>query len=249
DTSTSVKSDIAAMRQALDAAGHDALLMVDCIACLGCDEFHMDAWGVDVMVAASQKGLMTPPGMGFVWFSDRADEVRDTVSPSQYWDWRPRMKPEVYYQYFAGTAPTHHIYGLREALTMLVHEEGMEAAWARHGRIASAVWAAVEAWGQDTISHNVEAVENRSHAVSALKTAPGLADKMRHWCEHEAGLVLGIGLGFEDHESRFRIGHMGHQHPPMTLGVLGTIDCAFKALGAPHGSGAIEAASAKLAGL
>ncbi|MEL6690375.1 MAG: aminotransferase class V-fold PLP-dependent enzyme, partial [Pseudomonadota bacterium] len=76
DTSTSVKSDIAALRKAMDAAGHPALLMVDCIACLGCDDFHMDAWGVDVMVAGCQKGLMTPPGMAFVFFSDKADKAR-----------------------------------------------------------------------------------------------------------------------------------------------------------------------------
>ncbi|MEO1397742.1 MAG: aminotransferase class V-fold PLP-dependent enzyme [Pseudomonadota bacterium] len=247
DTSTSVKSDIPSMRKALDAAGHDALLMVDCIACLGCDEFLMDAWGVDVMVAASQKGLMTPPGMGFVWFNEKAHTVRSSVSPSLYWDWSRRIDPEVYYQYFAGTAPTHHIYGLREALNMLVHEEGLEAAWARHARIANAIWAAVDAWGPDTVSHNVEDRAKRSTAVSALKTAPDLATKMRDWCEREAGLVLGIGLGFDDFDSRFRIGHMGHQHHPMTLGVLGTIDCAFKALGAPHGAGAVEAASAVLA--
>ncbi|MEM9676966.1 MAG: aminotransferase class V-fold PLP-dependent enzyme [Pseudomonadota bacterium] len=247
DTSTSVKNDIPGMRKALDAAGHDALLMVDCIACLGCDVFFMDAWGVDVMVAASQKGLMTPPGMGFVWFNDKADQARETASPSMYWNWTPRKAPEIYYQYFAGTAPTHHLYGLREALDMVVHEEGLETAWARHTRIANAIWAAVDAWGEDTIVHNIEDRTKRSTAVSALKTAPGLAAKMRSWCEHEAGLVLGIGLGFEDAESRFRIGHMGHQHPPMTLGVLGTIDCAFKTLGADHGHGAVEAASAVLA--
>ena len=114
DTSTSVKNDIAGLRKALDAIGHPALLFADCIACLACDEFQMDDWGVDVMVTGSQKGLMTPPGMGFVFFNDKADLARgraDLVTP--YWDWRPRMAPEEFYRYFNGTAPTHHLYGLR----------------------------------------------------------------------------------------------------------------------------------------
>ena len=97
DTSTSVKNDVAKLRHAMDAAGHPALLMIDCIACLGCDKFEMDAWGVDVMVAGCQKGLMTPPGMSFVFFNDKADAARDTAKcVTNYWDWRPRINPEEY---------------------------------------------------------------------------------------------------------------------------------------------------------
>ena len=126
DTSTSIRNDIAAMRKAMDAVGHPALLMADCIASLACDCFEMDAWGVDVMVTGSQKGLMTPPGLGFVFFSDKAAAVRAQMPRvSCYWDWAPRANPDLFYQYFAGTAPTHHLYGLRAALDM-IHDEGIE---------------------------------------------------------------------------------------------------------------------------
>ncbi len=149
DTSTSVKNDIEAIRGALDAVGHPALLMSDNIACLACDEFHMDDWGVDVMVTGSQKGLMTPPGMGFVYFNDRADAARETADlVTPYWDWRPRVDPDYFYRYFDGTAPTLHLYGLRTALDMIVHEEGLPAVWNRHKVLAEAIWSAVEVWGQ-----------------------------------------------------------------------------------------------------
>ena len=139
-------------RAAIDAAGHPALLAVDAIASLGCDPLKMDDWGIDVLVAASQKGLMTPPGLAFVWFSDRAREVtRGADLRTPYWDWGPRATPSQYYQYFAGTAPTHHIYGLAEALKMLVHEEGLPAAWARHATLARAV-----RWIAPTLARRVE---------------------------------------------------------------------------------------------
>ncbi|MDD9909215.1 MAG: aminotransferase class V-fold PLP-dependent enzyme [Ahrensia sp.] len=252
DTASSVINDVVALRKAIDAAGHDALFMVDCIASLACDRFEMDDWGVDVMVSACQKGLMTPAGMAFVWFNDRAATARERVSPSQYWDWRDRSQAQIFYQKFAGTAPTHHLYGLREALDMLIKEEGMEVCWARHGRIAKAVWAAVDAWGEDCMHHNITDPTKRSAAVSAITTAPGVAGKLRAWCEAEAGLTLGIGLGMAepdapDYANYFRIGHMGHQHPPMTLGVLATIDLALKAQGIGHGNGAVEAAATVLA--
>ena len=131
DTSSSVRNDIAALRAATDDARHPALLMADCIASLGCDEFEMEAWGVDVAVAACQKGLMVPPGMSFVFFNDKAAGVRAAIPRvSRYWDWEPRANPEEYYQLFCGTAPTHHLYGLRVALDM-IHDEGLEQVWAR----------------------------------------------------------------------------------------------------------------------
>ena len=121
------------------ATGHPALLMVDCIASLGCDRFEFDAWGVDVMLTASQKGLMTPPGMAFVYFSDRAAEARKSAGMvTPYWDWAPRDEAEQFYMNFGGTAPTHHLYGLRTALDM-INEEGLEAVWARHETLARAV--------------------------------------------------------------------------------------------------------------
>ena len=136
DTSTSIKNDVAAVRKALDAAGHPALLMADCIASLGCDRIEMDAWGVDVMVAACQKGLMTPAGVSFVFFNERADAARAKIDlVSSYWDWVPRSRPAGFWEYWCGTAPTHHLYGLREALNMIVHEEGIEAVWQEESHI------------------------------------------------------------------------------------------------------------------
>jgi alanine-glyoxylate transaminase/serine-glyoxylate transaminase/serine-pyruvate transaminase len=249
DTASSVLNDIAALRVAMDGTGHPALLAVDCIASLACDRFEMDAWGVDVMVAACQKGLMTPPGLGFVFAGPKALAV-DVPRRSPYWDWRPRIRPQGYYQHFCGTAPTHHLYGLRAALDM-IHAEGIEAVWARHDTLARAVWAAVEAWGaRGALSLNMADPAARSRAVTTIRTAPGAATALRRWCEDHAGLTLGIGLTGpeEDGESLFRIGHMGHLDPPMLLGVLGTVEAGLKALGIAHGPGALDAAASVIAG-
>ncbi len=254
DTATSVRSDVAAVRAAIDAAGHPALLMVDCIACLAVDEMRMDDWGADVVITASQKGLMTPPGLGFVFFNDRARAFRaEAKSVSMYWDWVPRSEPEMFYQYFNGTAPTHHLYGLREALSML-HEEGMENVWARHATLARSVWAAVGAWGADgPVAFNIADPSLRSHAVTTVSIGKEHGPRLRQWLTDEAGVTLGIGLGMETVEKRdsdgyFRIAHMGHVNAHMVLGVLGTIEAGMLALGIPHGKGALEAAAAVCAG-
>lgn len=250
DTATSVRNDIPALRAAMDAAGHPALLMVDCIACLGCDDLRMDDWGVDVMVAGCQKGLMTPPGMAFVYFNDKADARRKALPRvSRYWDWTPRTEPEAFYQYFCGTAPTHHLYGLREALTILLEEEGLSAVLARHATLARAVWAALETWGQGgDIACNIEDAAFRSHAVTTVRMASPHATALRDWVTENAGITLGIGLGMAPDSDPawhgfLRIGHMGHVNAHMVLGVLASMDAGLKALGVPHGEGAIEAAS------
>ncbi|WP_027244377.1 pyridoxal-phosphate-dependent aminotransferase family protein [Leisingera daeponensis] len=254
DTSSSIRNDVAALRRALDAAGHPALLMADCIASLGCDRFEMDAWGVDVMVTACQKGLMVPAGMGFVFFNTRAAEARRALPRiSRYWDWEPRANPEEFYQYFGGTAPTHHLYGLRAALDM-IHAEGMEAVWARHARLAGAIWAACEAWGRDgPLKMNVPDRALRSHAVTALRIGSPLGTELRTWLEQNLGLTLGIGLGMAPPRSPewhgfFRLGHMGHVNGHMIMGLLGGIETGLKALDIPHGGGALEAAATALAG-
>ena len=250
DTASSVKNDIRALRQVISDCGHDALFMVDCIASLGCERFEMDDWGVDVMVTGCQKGLMTPAGLSFVYFNEKAIEAQKRVSPGQYWDWTPRINPEIFYQKFCGTAPTHHLFGLREALNILVHEEGVEAAWRRHETIARAIWGAIDAWGSGGVfQHNISDPSKRSNAVSAIETGKGQADKIREWTEREAGVIFGIPLGFEEEwDSHFRIGHMGHQNVPMVLGALGAIDTALKALDIPHGDAALAAAATILAG-
>ena len=254
DTATSVRNDINALRAAIDATGHDAALMVDCIASLGCDRFEMDEWGVDVMLAASQKGLMTPPGMGFIFFNDVADQMRETADMvTPYWDWRARINPEKFYQYFGGTPPTHHLYGLREALTMIVHEEGIEHVWARHQRLAEAYWAAFDVWGQGgPLRMNIADITLRSHAVTSLSLEAPLGTALRDWVEENTGVTLGIGLGMApmgdpSWHGYFRVGHMGHVNAHMVLGVIGAIDAGLKSLGIPHGDGAVEAATKVIA--
>lgn len=249
DTASSVRNDIPALRAAIDTAGHPALFTVDCIASLACEPFEMDAWGVDVMVAACQKGLMTPPGLAFTFHNARAHAGR-VACQSPYWDWGPRVAPELFYQRFGGTPPTHHLYGLREALDMIITEEGLDAVWRRHAIFASAVWAAVEAWGASgDLTLNIPDPAARSHAVTTIRTAPDDGQRLQAWCTQEAGLSLGIGMvppGF-DSSAFFRIGHMGHLDPPMLLGTLATIETGLIALGISHGSGGPRAAAEVLA--
>ncbi|MFQ5624274.1 MAG: pyridoxal-phosphate-dependent aminotransferase family protein [Paracoccaceae bacterium] len=249
DTASSVKNDVAALRAAIDAAGHPALFMVDCIASLACERFEMDAWGVDVMVAASQKGLMTPPGVGFTFHNGKAAAVRaGNPVRSLYWDWAPRVAPERFYQYFGGTAPTHHLFGLRAALDML-EEEGLEACWTRHETHARAVWTAVETWGGGgPLRLNIAEPAARSTAVTTITAKGHDMARLRHWCSENTGLTLGIGLGFEEPEwcggdSVFRIGHMGHVNPPMILGALATVEAGMQALEIPHRRGGVGAAA------
>ncbi|WP_347310685.1 pyridoxal-phosphate-dependent aminotransferase family protein [Defluviimonas sp. SAOS-178_SWC] len=254
DTATSVRNDIAAIRAAMDASGHPALLAVDAIASLGCDPLHMDEWGIDVLVAASQKGLMTPPGLGFVWFSDKAREAcRASDLRTPYWDWEPRAFPSEYWQLFFGTAPTHHLFGLREALTMLLDEEGLEAVWSRHKALAGAVWAAFGAWGAaGDIALNIADPACRGCSVTAARIG-GAAARLRQWCEEEAGVTLGIGLGMAEpsdpaYGDFLRVAHMGHVNAHMTLGVLAVMESGMRALKIPHGPGALDAAAQVVSG-
>jgi alanine-glyoxylate transaminase/serine-glyoxylate transaminase/serine-pyruvate transaminase len=255
DTSTSVRNDIAGLRDVLDRLDHPALLMADCMASMGCDPFEMDAWGADVVIAGSQKGLMTPPGLGFVWFNDRADAARATANcVTGYWDWRPRANPEEFSQRFYGTAPTHHLYGLRVALTMLLQEEGLEAAWARHAKLASALWAAADVWGQGgPLEMKVADAAHRSHAVTALRLGAPHGTALRDWLSDRFGVTLGIGLGMAPPgdpawHGFFRVGHMGHVSGHMMMGTLGAIEAGLKALQIPHGKGGLETAADVLAG-
>ena len=249
DTASSVRNDIEALSECIRSTGHPALLMVDCMASLACDRFEMDAWGVDLMVAGSQKGLMTPPGLGFMYFNHRVIEARkraDLVTP--YWDFLPRINPEVFYEYFYGTAPTHHLFGLREALNM-IFEEGIDQIWARHAKLSQAIWSAFESWGEgSSIRLNIKEPQQRSHSVTSASMDPPHATELRRWTEHKAGVTLGIGLGMADpsdpaYHGFFRVAHMGHVNAHMTLGMLSVIDAGLKALNIPHGDGALEAAS------
>jgi alanine-glyoxylate transaminase/serine-glyoxylate transaminase/serine-pyruvate transaminase len=251
DTASSVRTDVPGLRRLLDLTGHPALLAVDCIASLGCDEYRMDDWGVDVTVAASQKGLMTPPGLAFLWFSDRARAACGTADlRTPYWNWGPRADAAEFWQLFAGTAPTHHLYALREALDMLA-EEGMPAVWARHERLARAVWAAFDSWerGNPAIGLNVADPAHRGRSVTAAHLGAPHATRLRDWTETQAGVTLGIGLGQSTPEDPagdgfLRIAHMGHVNAHMTLGALAVMQAGMVALDIPFGPGALDAAAA-----
>jgi alanine-glyoxylate transaminase / serine-glyoxylate transaminase / serine-pyruvate transaminase len=250
DTASSIKTDIPAVRAAMDAAGHPALLAVDCIASMGCDEYRMDDWGVDVTVAACQKGLMTPPGMAFVWFSEAARQRcagSDLATP--YWAWGPRAEPTEFWQIWDGTAPTSHLFGLREALDML-REEGMPQVWHRHHTLAGAVWAAFDAWstGNPEIGMNVPSAGDRGWSVTAARFGAPQATRLRQWCETKAGVTLGIGLGMAPstdpaYHGFLRVAHMGHVNAHMTLGALAVMEAGMVALDIPHGPGALAAAA------
>lgn len=255
DTASSVLNDIPALRKAMDAAGHPALLMVDCIASLACDRFLMDDWGVDVLVAACQKGLMTPAGLSFNFIGKKAwDAHAKAELKTGYWDWDRRVNGKVFYQKFCGTPPSHHLFGLRAALDMLL-DEGMENVWQRHQRLAAGVWAAVDQWGKgydDGIRCNIANPSQRTTAVTTVRTGKLNANDLRAWCDSNAGVTLGIGLSIDavfggNPDNLFRIGHMGHLNAHMLLGTLAAIDTGLKALGYEHGDAALDAAAAALA--
>ncbi|MCP5029726.1 MAG: aminotransferase class V-fold PLP-dependent enzyme [Actinomycetia bacterium] len=245
DTANSVRNDIAAIGRAIQASGHPALFMVDCIASMGCERYEMDEWGVDVTVAASQKGMMVPPGLGLVWANDRALAAHQSADlRTGYWDWTARMDHTAHYLRYAGTPPVQFIFGLREALDMIA-DEGLEAIWHRHETLAGAVREAVRAWGTPN-GFRLNITDPTAHANSTTTVLTGSidADRLRQVCSTEAGLTLGLGIG-EFGGRAFRIGHMGHLNPPMILGTLGTIEAALAAMGAPtRGSGVAAAAAA-----
>ena len=243
DTASSVRSDIPTVREAM--GDHPAALAVDAIASLGCEPMHMDDWGVDVLVSASQKGLMVPPGLGFVWYSEKVAAGRGAATP--YWDWRPRSGAQELWRHWGGTPPVQHIYGLAEALAMLLDEEGLEAAWARHEGLAAATWAALDAWGEGGQGPRALVADPAARARSVTAVHLPGAGRLRAWTEETAGLTLGIGLGAPEPSDALRIAHMGHVGAPMHLGTLATIEAGMAALGLPHARGGVGAAAAEIA--
>ena len=241
DTASGVVNDIAAIGQAIRAARHDALLMVDAVASLGCMPFEMDAWGVDVAMSGSQKGLMTPPGLGFVAANDRAREVHKTARlRTPYWDWTDREGAEHYRKY-AGTPPEHLLYGLRQALDLLF-EEGLPNVFRRHRLLAEAVRCAVGVWAEgQAIGFNVIEAAERCDTVTPVLTNGHDPDALRAYCDEQCGVVLGHGIG-ELSGKAFRIAHMGHVNAPMILGTLSVVEMALAALRIPHGKGGTQAA-------
>ena len=241
DTASGVVNDIAAIGQAIRAAGHPALLMVDAVASLGCMSFEMDKWGVDVAMSGSQKGMMTPPGLGLVVANDRAREVHKKAGlRTPYWDWTER-EGDQHYQKYAGTPPEHLLFGMRQALDLLF-QEGLENVYRRHALLAEAVRRAVGVWAEgQAIGFNVLEPSERCDTVTTVLLNGRDPESLRAYCNEKCGVILGHGIG-ELSGKAFRVAHMGHVNAPMILGTLSVIEMALGALQIPHGKGGTQAA-------
>src|SRR5215471_3400392 len=196
DTFSGVVNDIEAIGKAIKAAGHDALLLVDAVASLGCVPFEMDAWGVDVAMSGSQKGLMTPPGLGFVAVNERARMSHKRAGlRTPYWDWTAR-DGHVHYQRYAGTPPEHLLFALRAALDM-IFAEGLNEVFRRHRLLAEAVRRAVTEWVKgEAFDFNITTPSERSDTVTTIVMADGRdPGPLQDYCNAKCGVVLGAGFG------------------------------------------------------
>ncbi|MDF1722858.1 MAG: aminotransferase class V-fold PLP-dependent enzyme [Minwuia sp.] len=246
ETATGVTSDIQAMRAAIDAARHPALLVIDAIASFLTTPLPMDDWGVDVVIAACQKGLMMPPGLSFTAVGPKALAATKQVRTHRdYWSWDARLGMEQYRR-FCGTAPEHLIFGLREAITML-NEWGLDAVFARHARLAGAVQAAVSEWARaGALEFNAMRPEERSTSLTVVRRVDnGDAEEIRQTARDVFDVAVGGGLSHLAGKV-FRIGHMGDLNDPMILGALAGIEAALVQTNVPHESG-LQAAIAHLA--
>jgi alanine-glyoxylate transaminase/serine-glyoxylate transaminase/serine-pyruvate transaminase len=227
ETSTGVTSRVAQIRQRMERAGHPALLLVDAISSLGSMEYRQDAWGVDVTVACSQKGLMLPPGLGLNAISERALAASKAARLARsYWDWEA-MITDAKAGFFPYTPATNLLYGLREALCLL-REEGLGNVFARHARHAEATRRAVRAWGLEILCLNPE---EYSSSITAVRMPEGSdADAFRRVALDRFDLSLGTGLG-KLRGKIFRIGHLGDFNDLMLAGTLCGVEMALKAFG------------------
>ncbi len=246
DTASSMLLNIEEISELKQSLNHPALLLVDSIACFGCDDMKMDEWGVDLLLTASQKGLMTPPGLGYLVIGERAEiQAKKVTKKSAYWDWGPRLDPTNFYEIYFGTAPTHLLFAQKAALEIM-NEEGKDNIIKRHEILASTVWKAVDIWSQEgVLKFNVTSKENRSHAVTTLVAKNYDLLPFKNWVEKNTGVELGIGLGFEgpeyfDGNSAFRIAHMGHLNPHMLLGVLASLEMGLIAANIPFKKGGLD---------
>jgi alanine-glyoxylate transaminase/serine-glyoxylate transaminase/serine-pyruvate transaminase len=228
ETSTGVTCDIGAIRQAMDAAGHDALLIVDTVSSLGSIEFLMDDWRVDILICGSQKGLMLPPGLGILGVSRRAValSLNGGGSARHFWDWEPIMR-ENRIGLFPYTPATLMLFGLREALRML-NEEGLPAVYARHRYLADGVRAAVQAWGLPMVC---ERRANASNTITAVRVPAEFdSNELTKHARERYGLSLGGGI-HDLNSKAFRIGHLGSLNQLEVLATIAGTELAFADLG------------------
>jgi len=238
ETSTGVTSRIGEIRKAMDRTGHPALLLVDTISSLGSMEYRHDEWGVDVTVGCSQKGLMLPPGLGFNAISQKALEAAKTARlPRSYWDWEAMLRDNRT-GFFPYTPATNLLFGLKEALQMLL-EEGLPNVFARHARHAAATRRAVAAWGLEIVCQHP--LEHSNALTGVLMPAGHDADRLRAVILERFNLSLGTGLGKLKGKA-FRIGHLGDFNDLMLAGTLCGVEMGLDLAGVPHKPGGVTAA-------
>jgi len=245
ETSTGVTSRIAEVRKAIDSARHPALFMVDTISSLASIDYRHDEWGVDVTVAGSQKGLMLPPGLSFNAVSDKALAASKSARlPRSYWSWEEMLGPNKN-GFFPYTPATNLLYGLREALRMLVEEEGLERVFARHDQHAEAARRAVRAWGLEILCANPA---EYSSSLTAVLMPEGHSEvAFRKVVLEHFNLSLGSGLG-KVADKVFRIGHLGDFNDLMLMGTLAGVEMGLALAKIPHRRGGVAAAMDFLAG-
>ena len=239
ETATGVLSDVGGVRKAMDAAGHPALLLVDCVSSLGSMPFDMDGWGVDIAVSGSQKGFMLPTGMAILGVSQKAlAAIESAKLPRTFFDFRDMMAANANGG-FPYTPPLQLIHGLSESLKMLF-EEGLDNVYARHHRLAEGVRKAVDAWGLKLVAKSPDLYSN---SVSAIYVPEGFDSNALAQHAFDAYAVsFGIGLG-QLNGKAFRIGHLGSLTDVMVLSGLATIEMAMKDLDYPIGLGSGVAAA------
>ena len=244
ETSTGATSRVGEVRAAIDRTGHPALLMVDTISSLGSVDYRHDEWKVDVSVSCSQKGFMLPPGLGFNAISEKARAAAKTNKmPRSYWDWEEMLKPNKQ-GFFPYTPATNLLYGLREAIAMLL-EEGLDQVFARHKRLAAATRAAVNHWGLEVLCQEPK---DYSPVLTAVMMPPGYdADQFRKIVAEKYNMSLGTGLA-KLAGKVFRIGHLGETNELTLMGALSGVEMGLAAAGVPHRSGGVEAAMTLLEG-
>ncbi len=244
ETSSGVVSRLADIRQAIDRAGHPALYLVDTISSLGSMDFRMDEWQVDVAIGGSQKGLMLPPGLAFNGVSEKALAAAESARlPRSYWDWNDMLTANAK-GFFPYTPATNLLYGLREAIDMLL-EEGLSEVFARHARYGAATRAAVEAWGLEIVCRRP--AEYSSALTAVLMPAGHDADRLRDVILENFDMSLGMGLG-KLATKVFRIGHLGSFNDLTLIGTLGGVEMGLGLADVPHRKGGVQAAMSLLTG-
>jgi alanine-glyoxylate transaminase/serine-glyoxylate transaminase/serine-pyruvate transaminase len=243
ETSTGCWSDIAAIRKAIDAAGHPALLMVDTISSLASTDYRHDEWGVDVAVGGAQKGLMMPPGMSFNAISDKALAANKTSNlPKSFFAWDEMLAMNKV-GYFPYTPATQMLHGLVEGIDML-HEEGLDNVFARHDRLAEATRRAVKHWGLEIICKDPKAYSSTITAILMPEGHDGDAFRARA-LEH---FNISYGASFGRFAGKmFRIGHLGDTNDGTIIGALAITEMTLGLAGVPHKKGGVQAAMDYLA--